>query len=210
MKYVESLRAKCSRLKEQLSSFGISADYYQMDCGTEINYKSSIASCTFFVFIFHSNSCRLWHFFLVCCHCVMYKNCWLNLLVETARQFMTFVSSLKVKNGSIVISQERNALERKSVPYKSPIWAQPVASGPFAAHLAGPPSLIWLHKWTLYSSREKSKDLDVNCIPRWCLARDKCTNQWKAKCLAFCLNTVLIWWANGQMAIKHMNLCHEA
>lgn len=67
--------------------------------------------------------------------------------------------------------------KKKSVPYKSPIWAQPVQSGPFAAHLAGPPCLIWLHKWTLYSSggKKKCKDVDVNCFPDWSLARDKST-----------------------------------
>lgn len=33
--------------------------------------------------------------------------------------------------------------EKESVPYKSPIWSEQVQTGAFAAHLAGPPKLIW-------------------------------------------------------------------
>lgn len=32
---------------------------------------------------------------------------------------------------------------KESVPHKGPVWAEPVLAGPFAAHLAGPPRLIW-------------------------------------------------------------------
>lgn len=94
-----------------ISSYLISVGHYRRDCGTESIIKAALRHFPF-VFIFLGNSMQagVWvvcvGFLVVCFCCVMYENCWLNLLVETVGQFRTFVSSLKMekKNGSIVRS----------------------------------------------------------------------------------------------------------
>lgn len=51
--------------------------------------------------------------------------------------------------------------KKKSVPYKSPIWAEPVHTDPFVACLAGPPRLIcWLTQMNivfLWEKRSRSR-----------------------------------------------------
>lgn len=63
---------------------------------------------------------------------------------------------------SVTVGETRWRGEKR-VPFKSPIWAQPVESGPLAAHMARPPSLTRPHKWTLSSfDGRENRIVDVN------------------------------------------------
>lgn len=113
----------------------------------------------------------------------MYENCWLNLLVETVRQFRVFLSSLKMKKWWHC--QVCHVTREEWVGWKKKVSYTKVQSGLNQSRLVHLlftwlDHPVWsggLHKWTLYSSGKKI--MQQNCSPDSFLSLDKGTYQLK-------------------------------